>query len=225
MHTIAIMSQKGGVGKTTLAVSLAVAAELDGKQAVVIDLDPQATACNWSDRRKEKAPFVFDAQPSRLANALEKAAESGIDFAVIDTPPRAEQAALAAAKAADLVLIPARPQIYDLETIPNTLELVTLAGGKPALVILNAISPWGTRHEQAAKAVERFNVPVSPALITQRAAFGDAGTLGQTALEYDPKGKAALEILEVYKHISMLLANDTMRKVDNAPSRPKRRVS
>jgi chromosome partitioning protein len=224
MYTIAVMSQKGGTGKTTLAISLAVAAERDGKQAVVIDLDPQATACNWKDRRAAESPITIDAQPSRLPNALEKAREGGVGLAVIDTPPRSEQAALAAAKAADLVIIPIRPQIYDLETLPNTLELLNVAGRSQAVVVLNAISPRGDRHEQAIKAITGLGLPVCPAMLTHRAAFGDAGTLGLTALELDPKGKAAQETLEVYKYVSHILAKPRVRKTDNAQSRPVKRA-
>jgi chromosome partitioning protein len=219
MYTIAIIAQKGGVGKTTLAVSLAVAAEQAGRSAVVFDLDPQASACNWGDRRAAEAPIVIDAQPSRLHAALDKAREGGIGFAFIDTPPRSEQAALAAAKVADLVLIPCRPQVYDLETIPNTAELLRLAGNKPAMVLLNAILPWGSRHEQARTALARMSMPVCPAMMTQRAAFGDAGTLGLTALEHDPQGKAAHEIRLVYKYVSGLLDQLTKRKVENEQSR------
>ncbi len=132
MYTIALIAQKGGTGKTTLAVSLAVAAGQVGLKALIFDLDPQATACNWKDRRQGEGPVVIDAQPSRLAAALEKCEENGVDFAVIDTPARSEQSALAAAKVADLVLIPCRPQAYDLETIPNTKEILALAGLLPS---------------------------------------------------------------------------------------------
>lgn len=224
MHTIAVISQKGGVGKTTLALSLAVAAEQAGRQAVIIDLDPQATACNWSDRRTAESPIIVDAQPSRLPQALEKAREAGVGLALIDTPPRSEQSALAAARTADLVLVPVRPQIYDLETIPNTRELLKIAGATPALAILNAIAPWGTRHLQAHAAIEDFGLAVCPAMLTQRTAFGDAGTLGLTALEYDPKGKAAQEILEVYRYISQIVAKPETRIVDNGQSRPAKRA-
>ena len=219
MYTIAIIAQKGGVGKTTLALSLAVAADQARKQSVVIDLDPQASACNWGDRRKHESPIIVDAQPSRLPSALSKAEEAGISFAFIDTPPRSEQAALAAARAADLVLIPSRPQIYDLETIPNTIELLKLAGNKPAMVVLNAVPPRGTRHEQAREALGRFSMPVCPAMLTHRAAFGDAGTIGQSALENDPNGKAAQEIRLVYKYTTRILNELTRREPDNEQRR------
>ena len=200
MYTVALIAQKGGTGKTTIAVSLAVAAGQVGMTSLIFDLDPQATACNWKDRRKLDSPVVIDAQPSRLAAALEKAAENGVDFVVIDTPARSEQSALAAAKAADLVLIPCRPQAYDLETIPNTKEILALAGHKPALAILNAVPAIGDRHEQARAFLNRLEIPVCPYMLGHRAVFGDAGAVGQAAQEYDVKGKGAAEILQVYKY-------------------------
>ena len=206
MKTIAFIAQKGGTGKTTLALSLAVAAQEAGQVAVIIDLDPQATACNWGDRRKLEAPVIVDAQPARLVRALEKAEEHGVDLALIDTPARSEQSALAAAKAADLVVIPCRPQIYDLETLPNSREIVNLAGKKPSLVLLNAVPPWPGRQEEALEAAKTFEMPVCPKMLGHRAAFGDAAALGRSVLEYDSTGKAAEEVREVYKYIMRQLA-------------------
>jgi chromosome partitioning protein len=205
MKTIALIAQKGGTGKTTLALSLAIAAEQAGVSSLIIDLDPQATACNWSDRRGQETPLIIDAQPARLPNALEKAKEGGINLALIDTPARSEQAALAAAKAADLVLIPCRPQIYDLETIPNTKGILTLAGNKPALVVFNAVPPRGDRRTQAEKVVASMGLESCPTCFGNRARFGDSATLGRTALEFEPKGKAAEETIQVYKYIRLLL--------------------
>lgn len=205
MKTIALLAQKGGTGKTTLALSLAVAAAKDGLMTLIIDLDPQATACNWSDRREAEDIMVIDAQPARLAAALEKAEQGGVDLVLIDTPARSEQAALAAAKVADLVLIPCRPQAYDLETVPNTLEIVKLSGNKPALAVLNAIQAQGTRHEQAKALLARLELPVCPYMIGTRAAFGDAGAVGQAPMEYEPSGKAAQEMREVYKYTMSII--------------------
>jgi len=213
MYTVALIAQKGGTGKTTLAVSLAVAAGQVGMTSIIIDLDPQATSCNWKDRRKGDSPVVIDAQPARLAAAIAKAAENGVDFVVIDTPARNEQSALAAAKVADLVLIPCRPQAYDLETIPNTKEILTLAGNKPAIVILNAVPPVGDRHEQARELLNRLQVPVCPYTLGHRAVFGDAGAVGQAAQEYDPRGKGAAEILQVYKYTLSTLVQLSKDKI------------
>jgi chromosome partitioning protein len=212
MYTIALLAQKGGTGKTTLALSLAVAAARSGLTVLVIDLDPQATACNWSDRRTQDAPLVIDAQPGRLPAALEKAKQGGVDLVLIDTPARTEQSALAAAKCADLILIPCRPQAYDLETIPNTKELIALAGNKPSLALLNAVPSRGNRHEQARTFLARHSVPVCPHMLGQRAAFGDAGALGLTPLEYEAAGLAADEIQQVYKYISRLLDSQAKKE-------------
>src|SRR5262245_5467552 len=105
MKTIALIAQKGGTGKTTLALCLAVAAEQDGLSTLIVDLDPQPTACKRGDRRKSENPLVIAAQPARMPQALERARSGGINLVVIDTPARSEQAALAAAELADLISI------------------------------------------------------------------------------------------------------------------------
>jgi chromosome partitioning protein len=210
MHVIALLSQKGGGGRTSLTVSLATAAEEAGKQTLIIDLDPQATACKWGDRREAEAPIVIDAQPARLANALSKAKEGGIDLVLIDTPPRSAEAALAAAKVADLIVMPVRPQMYDLETIPNTLDLIaTAAAGRPnpipTIAVLNAIPSRGTRHEQAKAGLVGMGLTVCDVTVGYRAAFGDAAALGLSVLEHDRAGRAADEVRQVYHAVIGLL--------------------
>lgn len=205
MKVIAVIAQKGGTGKTTLTLALAVAAQRAGKVAAVIDLDPQATASNWGDRREADKPVVVSAQPSRLPHVLKSAEESGAAIVLIDTPPRAEQAALAAAKAADLILIPCRPAIYDLETVSTTLELIRVAGEKPIAAILNGVPSRGSKKDQAEEVMKTLGLAVCPASFGWRTAFGDAGALGLTAQEYDPDGKSAVETEEVYKFVSKLI--------------------
>lgn len=200
MKTIAIISQKGGAGKTTLALHLAVAAELDGQRAAVIDLDPQASAASWGDSRSEENPAVVSAQAARLTNVLEAAQEEGAKLAVIDTAPHSESAALSAARAADLVLIPCRPAILDLRAISNTVDLVKLAGAN-ACIVLNAVPPRGTLADEAAEAVSSYGVNLLPVRVGQRAAFIHALTAGQTAQEYEPQGKAAAESQKLYMSI------------------------
>src|ERR1700722_15391837 len=106
MKTVAIISQKGGVGKTTLALHLAVAAERAGRTSVLIDLDPQASAATWKDLRQQETTAV---QPPPPAALLEEARKPGPPPPVLDPPPNSESASLTAARAADLVLIPCRP--------------------------------------------------------------------------------------------------------------------
>ncbi|HEY5312631.1 MAG TPA: ParA family partition ATPase [Pirellulales bacterium] len=201
MQTLAMIAQKGGTGKTTLALSLAVAAEAAGRSVLVVDLDPQASACKWSDRRPGETPSVIDAQPARLAAALAKAEQAGIDLAIVDTPARVEQAAAEAAKAADLVLIPCKPSILDLETLRATAELVQGRSRTAPLVILNAVPAQGTRHDQAAEAIAGMGLEVCPAYIGQRVAFEYAAQAGLTVTEYEPEGRAASEVRRLYESI------------------------
>jgi chromosome partitioning protein len=198
MKTIAVISQKGGAGKTTLAVHLAVAATAVGQAVAVIDLDPQASATSWKDLRAEETPPVVTTPVSRLAQVLETAAEHGAILAIIDTAPHSEAAALAAARSADLILIPCRPAILDLKAIGLTVDLATLAG-KPARVVFNAVPARGTLADEAATAVASYQVPIAPVRIGQRAAYVHALTRGQTAQEYEPESKAAAEIKRLYK--------------------------
>jgi chromosome partitioning protein len=205
MQTISLIAQKGGTGKTTLALSLAVAAEAARKPTLIVDLDPQASACKWGDRRTAEAPAIMDAQPARLANALEKAAQAGVEFAIVDTPARIEQAAAEAAKVSDLVIIPCKPSIYDLETLQATIDLVKGRAKRPPVVVLNAVPAQGSRHEQAIDAVRAMGAAVCPVLIGQRVAFEYAAQLGLSAAEYEAGGKAAAEIKQLYNSICRIL--------------------
>ena len=198
MKIIAILSQKGGAGKTTLALHLAVAAEQNRKATAVIDLDPQASASDWSDSRKAEVPAVVSAQASRLEKVLDTAQQAGAKLAILDTAPHSESTALAAARAADFILIPCRPAILDLRAISHTIDLANLAA-KPAFVILNAVPPRGSLVDEAREAVAGYNVAVSPFHLGNRAVFVHSLTGGLTAQEVEPKGKAAKEIKELYR--------------------------
>ena len=214
MDVIAIIAQKGGTGKTTLALSMAVAAHRAGRTAAIIDLDPQASASNWGDRRKANQPAIVSAQPARLPQILEAAEESGADLIVIDTPPRAEQAAIAAARAAHLVLVPCRPSIFDLETFSTTLDLIAAVGSKPLAAVLNAVPTRGQKRQQAEQALKELDISVCPEVFGARVAFDHANTVGLSAQEYEPASKAAEEIQNVYMSICRLA--DISRKQGDA---------
>jgi chromosome partitioning protein len=215
MDVIAVIAQKGGVGKTTLTLSLAVAAQRSGKTAAIVDLDPQATACNWGDRRGSDTPVIVSAQPARLPQVLKAAEAAGAQFVVVDTPPRAEQAAMMAAKAANLILIPCRPAVFDLDTVSTTLELIRHAGDQAVAAILNGVPPRGSKGEQAADVIKGLQILVCPATFGHRAAFSDSGAVGQSAQEYDPNSKAADEIERVYKFVCKLLKGSTSKGVND----------
>lgn len=206
MKTVAILSQKGGTGKTTLALHLAVVAQQAGHVAVVIDLDPQASAAGWKDSRQNETPIVISVPAARLSQALQAAMNGGADLVVLDTAPHSSEVALAAAEAADLVLIPCRPGILDLRAIGTTARVVKLAG-KPAYVVLNTVPPRASNvlaDARAAVAVHGLNV--APVALQQRAAYAHSLTAGQTAQEYERQGKAAEEIAALYAWLRRVIA-------------------
>ena len=211
MQTFSMVAQKGGTGKTTLLLNLAVAAHEDGHKALIIDIDSQASACKWADRRgksypeKAEYPLVMDAQPERLAHAIEKAKSMGFDFVLIDTPAKSGDAGLAASRVADVVLIPCRPQLLDIETIRSTKDILRIAESPIAAVILNAVAPVGfKRRDEAASAITKYGVQVLQQAISVRTVFGDATAFGLSVLEYEPDGSAAQEIRVLYNQIIQL---------------------
>jgi chromosome partitioning protein len=221
MPTIAIISQKGGAGKTTLALHLAAAAHDAGRVALVIDTDPQATASQWAAWRQDAPPEVIDSPPPRLSAKIAQARVQGADFIVIDTPPHADSAARAAVEAADLVLIPCRPSAFDLAAIQTTAKLVQLLR-KPAFVVFTAGSPNAPRmYQEAGELVEGFGTPVCPIQIADRAAFRHASVEGRTVMEYEPSGKAAEDIRHIYKWTCLQLGISikTPKKLSSKPLR------
>jgi chromosome partitioning protein len=200
MKTLAIISQKGGAGKTTIAIHLAVAAEQRGMNTALFDLDPQASASSWSDKRNSPSPAVVSAQAARLPSLLEQAASQSADLVIIDSAPNADSASLAAARAADLILIPCRPAAFDLNAIGTTLNLAAVAG-KPAFVVLNAVPPVGRVGEEARRALQDGGVQVAGPVLHHLVAFSHSVNDGRTAQELEPKSKAAAEIDELFAWI------------------------
>ncbi|RSU45256.1 ParA family partition ATPase [Sphingomonas sp. S-NIH.Pt15_0812] len=201
MPTIAIISQKGGVGKTTLAIHLAAAAQDTGAVALIVDTDPQATASQWATWRKDNPPEVIDSPPPRLAAKIRQAQEQGAQWIVIDTPPHADSAARAAVEVADFVLIPCRPSAFDLSAIETTAKLVQLLR-KPAYVVFIAGPPNASRiYQEAGELVESYGTPPCPVQVPDRAAYRHASAEGRTVMELERAGKAAEDIRQIYKWV------------------------
>lgn len=202
MKTIAILGQKGGSGKTTFATALSVRAAQDRKSSALFDLDPQGSATLWAERREGENPAVVSCQIFMLGKMLAKAEEGGADLAFVDTPGKIEQAAIEAAKFADLVLIPVRATAFDLDALKELKALLSIAGDPPAYVVINAAPVQGRRHEDARSVIEQLHhLKVAPVHLCQRNAYSDAIIAGKTATEYEPKGKAAAEIDALYSLI------------------------
>ena len=199
MRTVAIVSQKGGSGKTTIAVHLAVCAERAGKPTLILDLDPQGSAMAWLKRRGDDVPEVIATDAGKLAGMLAKAQEGGAGLVIIDTAPHSDRAAAVAAQLADLVLIPCCPAAFDVDAIAATLHMTKLANAQTAIV-LNAIPTRGTYAKEVSEALGQIAL-VAPVNLYQRAAYCNAVNDGRSVEEYEPKGRAAEEIKALYNWV------------------------
>lgn len=199
VKTFAIVSQKGGVGKSTLAVHLAALAA-ETQKVILMDLDPQGSAMEWGNRRGDRPPDITPAHPASLTKEIERAKEDGYDLAVIDTAPHADHAALQAARAADLVVVPCRPATFDLAAISATLDLCKLAN-KQAVVVINCAPIRSRVVQEAIEAVEEKGGTVSPVIIRQRVSFQHCLIDGRTAGEFEPGGAAANEIADLLANL------------------------
>ena len=198
MKTVAVVSQKGGVGKTTAAIQIGFAAHRAGLVTVIIDLDPQSTAAKWGERREADGPCVVGGRASRLALIVETARANGADLVIIDTPPCAEDTALQASKIADFILIPTRPGGFDVEAIQATLDMVEYLG-RPGAVLVNSV-PTNRQH-LAATTLDRLGkrgFAVAPVLWMERAAFADLGADDMPTLERDAECKASEEVAGLF---------------------------
>lgn len=211
MRTIAVISQKGGVGKSTVAVHLAVAGTIAGLRTALVDLDPQATARKWGDKRAAPEPEVIGDHAERLPQLVDAAKGNGADLLIIDTAPNADRASLAAARAADLILIPCRPAAFDLEAIEATRDLATIAK-KPSWVVLSAAPARSSVVEEARRGLEDQGAKVAPQVIHQRVAYSYAVIDGRSASEYEPDGKAAEEVAALFAWACKQVGLPTGRK-------------
>lgn len=201
MKIIAIISQKGGSGKTTVAVHLAVCAELAGERSAIVDLDPQGSALEWASRREAESPEVIRSTPEQLPGFLELARANGAGLAIIDTAPHSDRAATIVAGLADLVLIPCRPAAFDVAAIPTTLDILKLAGRKDhAAILLNAVPYQGKSGGEAEAGLSAL-ARVAPVHLVHRAAYSHAVNDGRSVEEFEPNGKAAAEIRALYRWI------------------------
>ncbi len=200
MSVVAIVSQKGGSGKTTMALHLATCAAYAKKEACVIDIDPQATAAAWGDwRGRDFLPQIVTSPPARLSRTIQGARKNGVEFFVIDTPPHADAAAREAIAAADLVLIPTRPRAFDLHALQPIADLVAYAK-KPAFVVLNAVPAGATLLAAGAeKAAAELGLKLCPVSFGDRASFHRSAGKGEVASEIEPDGKAADEVSELWR--------------------------
>jgi chromosome partitioning protein len=210
MHTIALATQKGGTGKSTLATSLAVAARQAGHTVRLIETDPLGTLSNWQKRRGYAEPFVETVYNARDIEARLQALEHrGVTVAIVDTPSGVSAASTAAIRHCDLCMIPARPSIADIEASALTLG-VARAWKKPFAFILNQTPIRGQRIDNAATTLDEegtldmIDVVARP-FVVMRNDHQDALAAGLAVGEFDPKGKSAGEVRALWRWIEQRL--------------------
>ena len=200
MKVLSFLAQKGGTGKTTLAAHIAVEAEARNYGVVAcVDFDPQGSLTAWHGLRAANRPLLID--PRQELSDTGGSAHGRLKLMVIDTPPhRDAQSVLAAAAVADLVIIPVRPSLFDVDAVGATVEVVREVG-RPGAFVLNAATPRGGRVDDAKRALEAYDLPICPMVIVNRVDFQDSVIDGLVAREFHPDGKAANEISHLWNWI------------------------
>jgi chromosome partitioning protein len=200
MKVLAFLSQKGGAGKTTLAVHTAVAAHEAGLRTVLVDLDPQRSATVWSEARQAVEPVVATAGAGDVGRVLAAARGEGIGLAILDTAPHASAEATKVARAADLVAVPCRPTAFDLAAAEAGARIVKAAGAR-GVFVLSACPFRAPEIAETRAALAAYGLPVAPAEITDRRAFARAIASGQAVTEFENDGRAAAEIRELWAYL------------------------
>jgi chromosome partitioning protein len=205
MRTIAFVTQKGGAGKSTLASSVAVAARLAGERVFIIDLDPLQSLVKWAAARQRTDIAVEHVPPAKLGKALAALEKKGITLVVIDAPGHESENFAAAVRAADLCVIPARPNVFDLWASEVTRAHVK-DKGKDYAFLLNQCPPaqQTARVEQGAKALQAMGGLLGP-LVSARVDYQEAARLGLGVGEHNPDGVAADEMRELWGSIKRRL--------------------
>ncbi len=206
MKILAVLSRKGGTGKTTVAVHLAAAAANSGLNVLLGDMDPQRSSLDWGRERGTVGPVVAELKPGAMFIARQQAARSGADLMVLDSRGNHEAEAAEAARYADLCLIVVRPCFFDIRAIARTVELVTNMR-KPGMFVLNQAPSRRNGEEprlirEAVEALEGFGLPVAPVGLRYRLAYQTAVRAGLGAQEVEPDSLAAFEVNALWHHVN-----------------------
>lgn len=208
MHVIAVLNQKGGAGKTTIATHLARALQIGGSDVLLVDSDPQGSARDWAAVREEQPLSVVGIDRPTIERDLKNIARK--DFVVIDGAPQAADLAVSAIKAANFILIPVQPSPYDIWATADLVELVKqrieVTEGKlrAAFIVSRAIK--GTKiGGEITDALHDYGLPVLSSRITQRVSYPGSAAVGSTVLDMEPDSDAAREIQALANEIKQIL--------------------
>jgi chromosome partitioning protein len=211
---VPVANLKGGAGKSTTTINLAVAAEMLGIPTAIIDIDPeQQASARWKDSRPAKQPQVLSAVYTRLPQSITEAQAAGAELIFIDCPALVSAITIEAVKLADLVLVPCRTTVQDLQFLPTTIEIAA-DRQKPAVVVLNAVDVQLKETEQARAFITKNNFAIAPMFLSKAVAYHRSITAGLGVMEFEPNGKAAQEVLSLLDWISRLLDLSNDRLVD-----------
>jgi chromosome partitioning protein len=217
MRVLALASQKGGSGKTTLSGHLAVQAQRAGAGPVVlIDIDPQGSLADWWNEREAEMPAFAQTTVARLASDLEVLRQQGFKMAIIDTPPAITMAIQSVIQVAELIVIPTRPSPHDLRAVGATVDLCERSG-KPLLFVVNGATPKARITHEAAIALSQHGT-VAPVTVHHRTDFAASMIDGRTVMEVDPKGRSANEVVELWAYIGDRLEKNFRRTIFTAPA-------
>lgn len=205
MRIIAVTSQKGGSGKTTLSGHLAVEAERAGAGPVaLIDTDPQGSLTEWWNERQAEAPAFAQTSIGSLEHDLNALREQGFRLAVIDTPPAITRSIQAVVNRSDLVIIPTRPSPHDLRAAGATVDLVEHAG-KPLMFVVNGATARARLTGEAAIALSQHGT-VAPTIIHNRQDFAASMIDGRTVMEASTGGRSHKEIEQLWLYVADRIA-------------------
>jgi chromosome partitioning protein len=211
MKSLAVLARKGGTGKTTTAVNLAMAAHLRGQRALLADVDPQYSAYHALSARHEPGPGVLTTIGGKLWTA-KAAARDSVDLFVIDTPAGADANVLHAVHVADLCLLVTRPNFLDLAAA--TMSASSLRHlSKPCLIVLSQCPPKRGAHEapatrKAREALRFTNYPIAATAISTRTVYNAAIGQGVSPEELDPLGPAAAELAALWTEVEAMLSSE-----------------
>ena len=199
MKAITFVTQKGGSGKSTLCISLAVAAQEAGASVCILEMDRQATVSDWAEHRRQATPEVAQIDATQLDQVMARLRNSDFDYVFIDTPGVDSPGSLAAIRAADLCVIPCRPTPADLRAFKPTLAAVYRLEKKFAFV-LNQTPPRSYRVRDASDGLAVLGV-LPDVNVVMRNDHQDALGVGQGVTEYNPTGAAAQEVRKLWTWI------------------------